>query len=145
MYTNNTNFNWTAGSPIVINDPGDQTNTVGDTVSLPVVATDSASGTLTYSISGLPSGLSISSSTGAITGTLTGSVASSPYTTTITVTDGTRTDTDTFSWYVNSAGPVIAEKLVSVHFSLDVLGEDKAGAAHFSVRNRRGQWRLPEK
>ncbi len=106
-YTNSTSFNWYVGSPIVINDPGDQSNTVGDVVALPVVATDSASGTLTYSISGLPSGLSISSSTGAITGTLTGSVGSSPYTTTITVTDGTRTDTDTFSWYVNSAGPVI--------------------------------------
>ncbi len=106
-YTNTTSFNWTAGSPIVINDPGDQSNTVGNVVSLPVVATDSASGTLTYSISGLPSGLSISSSTGAITGTLTGSVASSPYTTTVSVTDGTHTDTDTFSWVVNSAGPVI--------------------------------------
>ncbi len=106
-YTNNTSFNWYAGSPIVINDPGDQSNTVGDTVSLPVVATDSASGTLTYSISGLPSGLSISSSTGLISGTITGSVASSPYTTTINVTDGTRTDTDTVSWYVYSAGPVV--------------------------------------
>ncbi len=106
-YTNTTNFNWYVGSPIVINDPGDQTNTVGDVVSLPVPMTDSASGTPAYTISGLPGGLSYSSSTGLISGTISGSVTSSPYTTTVSVTDGTRTDTDTFNWYVNSAGPVI--------------------------------------
>ncbi len=106
-YTNTASFNWYASSPIVINDPGDQTNTVGDTVSLPVPMTDSASGTPTYTITGLPSGLSYSGSTGLISGTITGSVTSSPYTTTVSVSDGTHTDIDIFNWYVYSAGPVI--------------------------------------
>src|SRR5437879_1290427 len=69
-YTNSTSWNWYVGSPIVINDPGDQSNTVGGTVSVPVPVTDSASGTPTFSLSGQPSGVSINSSTGLMSGTL---------------------------------------------------------------------------
>src|SRR5262249_27869691 len=66
-----------------------------------------ASGTLSYSATGLPAGLSISSSTGVISGTLGSSAsANSPYTVVLTVTDGTNTDIDTFSWFVNPAGPI---------------------------------------
>ena len=69
---------------------------------------DSASGTLSYSASGLPSGLSINSSTGVISGTVGGGASTTtPYTPTITVTDGTRTAIDTFNWTITQAGPVI--------------------------------------
>src|SRR5438105_4590796 len=59
-------------------------------------------------IPGLPTGLSISSSTGLISGTV-GSSASArgPFTTTVTVTDGTHTAVNTFSWYVDPAGPIV--------------------------------------
>ncbi len=43
-------------------NPGNQTGTVGTAASLQIQATDSAAGqTLTYSATGLPAGLSISS------------------------------------------------------------------------------------
>src|ERR1022692_4922166 len=61
----------TTGNTVTVTSPGNQTGTVGTAVSLQIHATDSASGqTLTYTATGLPAGLSISSS-GLITGTPT--------------------------------------------------------------------------
>src|ERR1700683_5636157 len=55
----------TTGNTVTVTNPGSQTSTVGTAGSLQIHATDSASGqTLTYSATGLPAGLSISSSTG---------------------------------------------------------------------------------
>jgi hypothetical protein len=103
-YTNSVSFSWTVESPITMTDQGDQVNNDGDTsVSVQISATDNASGTLSYSASNLPSGLSINSTTGLITGTVGSSAdASSPYAVTITVTDSTNTAVDTFNWTVNS-------------------------------------------
>ena len=57
------------GNTVTVTNPGSQTSTVGTAVSLQITATDSASGqTLTYSATGLPAGLSISSSSGLISG-----------------------------------------------------------------------------
>lgn len=82
-------------------NPGSQTGTVGTAVSLQVSATDSASGqTLTYSASGLPAGLSISSS-GLISGTPTTAATSSV---TVTATDTTgAAGSASFSWTVSAA------------------------------------------
>ena len=57
---------------------------------------------MTYSATGLPSGLSINSSTGAITGTIgSGADSSSPYSVTVTATDtGSSTASQTFIWQV---------------------------------------------
>ena len=81
-------------------NPGNQTGTVGTAVSLQIKATDSAAGqTLTYSATGLPAGLAISSSTGLITGTPTTAGTSSV---TVTVTDTTGAKgTATFTWTIN--------------------------------------------
>ena len=48
---------------------------------------------------GLPSGITINSSTGVFSGTLS-STSSGSYNTVITVSDGTLTDTDSFTWTV---------------------------------------------
>jgi len=68
-------FSWDVGSAsntVTVTNPGSQTGTVGTAASLQISATDSASGqTLTYSATGLPAGLSISSTTGLISGTPT--------------------------------------------------------------------------
>ena len=62
----------TSGNTVTVTNPGSQSATVGTAVSLQITATDSATGqTLTYSATGLPTGLSISSSTGLISGTPT--------------------------------------------------------------------------
>jgi hypothetical protein len=69
-------FTWTVGSAaantVTVTNPGSQTGSVGTAVSLPISASDSASGqTLSYSATGLPAGLSIGSASGLISGTPT--------------------------------------------------------------------------
>jgi hypothetical protein len=95
--------NSTSGNTVTVTNPGNQTGTVGTAVSLQINATDSASGqTLTYSATGLPAGLSISSSTGLISGTPTTAATSSV---TVTATDTTgASGSASFTWTVSSAG-----------------------------------------
>ena len=87
---------------VTVTNPGSQSWTVGTAASLQVQATDSASGqTLTYSATGLPAGLSISSS-GLISGTPTASGTGSA---TVTAKDTTgASGSATFSWTVSAAG-----------------------------------------
>jgi len=88
---------------VTVTNPGNQSGTVGTAVSLQIHATDSASGqTLTYSASGLPAGLSISSSTGLISGTPTTAATSSVV---VTATDTTSAQgSASFSWTISTTG-----------------------------------------
>src|ERR1039457_4611438 len=90
----------TTGNTVTVTNPGNQTGTVGTAVSLQIKATDSASGqTLTYSATGLPAGLSISSSTGLISGTPTTAGSSSV---TVTAKDTTgATGSASFTWTIS--------------------------------------------
>ncbi|MFK0158967.1 M4 family metallopeptidase [Streptomyces sp. NPDC090493] len=89
-------------SGVTVTNPGSQSSTVGTAVSLQISASSTNSGSLTYAATGLPTGLSISSSTGAITGTPT---TAGSYSTTVTVTDSTgATGTASFTWTVSSSG-----------------------------------------
>jgi putative Ig domain-containing protein len=90
------------GNTVTVTNPGSQTGTVGTAVSLQIHATDSASGqTLTYSATGLPAGLSISSS-GLISGTPTTAGSSSV---TVTAKDTTgATGSASFTWTISSSG-----------------------------------------
>ncbi len=101
-------FTWTVGTgggsggnTVTVTSPGSQSTAVGTVVSLQVSASDSASGqALTYTASGLPAGLSISSSTGLISGTPT-TAGSSSVTVTATDTTGAK-GTASFTWTVGS-------------------------------------------
>lgn len=86
----------------VITPPEDQSNPEGDSLSLRVVANDPDCGTLTYSASNLPPGLSIDPPTGFISGTINAAAANSPYTVTVEVSDGTDSASTTFTWTVSS-------------------------------------------
>ncbi len=90
------------GNTVTVSNPGSQTSTAGTAVSRQITATDSAPGqTLTFTATGLPAGLSISSS-GLITGTPTTAGTSSV---TVTATDTTgATGSASFSWTVNASG-----------------------------------------
>jgi Putative Ig domain/PLD-like domain len=99
-------FTWTVGSgaanTVTVTNPGSQSGTVGTSVSLQISASDSASGqTLSYSATGLPAGLSISSTTGLISGTPTTAGSGSV---TVTATDGTgASGSATFTFTISSA------------------------------------------
>lgn len=88
-----------AGSVTVAN-PGNQTTTVGTAVSLQLSASG-GTGSYTWTATGLPTGLTISSA-GKITGTPT---TAGTYTVTVTARDSNGvTGSATFSWTINAAG-----------------------------------------
>ncbi len=91
------------GNTVTVTSPGNQTGTAGTAESVQIHAADSGSGqTLSYSATGLPAGLSISSSTGLISGTPTTAGTSSV---TVTATDGTgASGSATFSWTISASG-----------------------------------------
>lgn len=90
----------TGGNTVTVSNPGSQSGTVGTAVNKQISATDSGGASLTYSASGLPPGLSISSS-GDITGTPT---TAGTYNVTVTAKDSTgATGTTTFTWTIGSS------------------------------------------
>ncbi|WP_244178665.1 putative Ig domain-containing protein [Streptomyces rubellomurinus] len=91
------------GNTVTVTNPGNQSTTTGSAASLQIHASDSASGqTLTYSATGLPTGLSVNSSTGLISGTA--STAGS-YNVTVTAKDTTNaTGSASFTWTVSTSG-----------------------------------------
>ncbi len=90
------------GNTITVNNPGNQSGTVGTAASLQLSASDSQSGqTFTWSASGLPTGLSINSS-GLISGTPS---AAGTFSVTATATDTTGAQGSTsFTWTISSTG-----------------------------------------
>jgi hypothetical protein len=95
-------FTGSSTGKVAIFSPGAQTTATGGTVYLQTQGEDTATGSLSYSASGLPTGLSISSSTGVISGTAS---TAGTYSVTITGKDSTGpTGSATFTWTVGSGG-----------------------------------------
>ncbi|GLX53426.1 hypothetical protein Shyhy01_63760 [Streptomyces hygroscopicus subsp. hygroscopicus] len=92
----------TGGNTVSVTNPGNQSTTTGGSVSLSISASDSAGAALTYSASGLPTGLSINSSTGVISGTAS---TAGTYQVTVTAKDSTgATGSTSFTWTVGTSG-----------------------------------------
>ena len=88
------------GGSVTVNNPGNQTGTVGTPVSLQMSASGGTA-PYTFSATGLPSGLSISSS-GLISGTPS---TAGTYSVTVTAHDsGSLTGTASFSWTISTSG-----------------------------------------
>ncbi|GAB4518194.1 MAG: hypothetical protein OHK0046_25630 [Anaerolineae bacterium] len=101
----NVNFSWTVGtnSAPALTNPGNQSTTIGTPVSLQIAVSDPDGDTVTLSSSGLPAGLSMSTS-GLITGAPTTAGTTNV---TITATDDgapVRTSTVAFTWTVTTDG-----------------------------------------
>ena len=97
-------FVWTVTNvnrPPVVTNPGNQSSAAGAASVLPIIASDLDLETLTYSASGLPQGLSISSATGVISGTIAFTAAASN-TVIVTASDGLASDSKTFTWNVTT-------------------------------------------
>ncbi len=98
-----TTFTWTVlnvNAPPVLDTPGNLINNENDLVSVQLTATDQDQDPLVFTASGLPPGLSISSS-GLITGRLP-YTAAGVYQVTATVSDGKTTRDVSFTWTVNN-------------------------------------------
>jgi len=98
-------FTWTVvninQAPTIVS-PGDQTSAEGDGVALQIVASDLDGDVLTYSATGLPSGLSIDPTTGTISGLLSCDTAGI-YAVTLSVSDGVLSTPIVFVWMVVDA------------------------------------------
>ncbi|MGV9246658.1 putative Ig domain-containing protein [Streptomyces sp. NPDC003710] len=91
-----------SGNTVTVTNPGNQSTTTGSSVSLQISANDSAGAALTYSATGLPTGLSINSSTGLISGTAS---TAGTYSVTVTAQDPTgASGSASFTWTVGSSG-----------------------------------------
>ena len=110
-------FGWTVEAPPVnqvpvLTNPGDQLHTVGDNVSLQLVANDADGDSLSFSAVGLPSGLSVDTTSGAIGGVLS---SEGSFSVTASVSDGNSTSSQSFSWTVSpqSTTTTVIEKAIS--------------------------------
>jgi hypothetical protein len=98
-------FTWTATDTIAITNPGAQTTAYGASVDLPATATDDAALPLTWTATGLPTGLAIAKTTGTITGK---PAAPGAHPVTITATDSTGSkDTQGFTWDVGPENKIV--------------------------------------
>jgi hypothetical protein len=104
-------FTWTVqpanGTP-TLNNPGTQTATVGQAISLQLQASDPNGDRLLYAVVGVPPGLVLNSSTGRVTGT---PLAAGSFTVTASVSDGLLSMQQVFTWTV--IGPNLAPALVN--------------------------------
>ncbi|GAA2729319.1 hypothetical protein GCM10010360_07680 [Streptomyces nogalater] len=129
---------------VTVTNPGSQSATVGTAVSLQVQASSTSSGSLAYSASGLPTGLTISASTGVISGTPT---TAGTYSTTVTVKDSTgATGTTTFTWTVSTngggGGCTSTQLLANPGFESGDTGWTNSGIINNDTREpaRSGSW-----
>jgi hypothetical protein len=110
------------GNTVSVTNPGSQTGTVGTANSLQIKASDSAGAALTYSATGLPTGLSINATSGLISGTPSAAGTFSP---SVTAKDGTGASGSTsFIWTIGSSGGTscTGQKLTNPGFESGATG-----------------------
>jgi hypothetical protein len=84
-----------------LTQPANQTNPEGTAVTLSLSGSDPDSDPLSFTATGLPAGVTINIATGVISGTLT-STSAGNHSVTATVTDGSLSQSRTFSWTVSN-------------------------------------------
>ncbi|MBI3799704.1 MAG: lamin tail domain-containing protein [Deltaproteobacteria bacterium] len=99
--------------PPTITPPGDQTHFAGNSVSLVINASDPEQGTLIYSASNLPFGLSIDARTGVISG-IVARGNHSVYRVTVSASDGIDQTSVSFTWTIAQLSDTTANVMISV-------------------------------
>ncbi|MGE0452153.1 MAG: Ig-like domain-containing protein [Vicinamibacteria bacterium] len=124
-----------ANAPPVLGSPGDQTSNEGDSVSLPLSASDPDGDALTFSATGLPPGLALDSATGVVSGTL-GFDSSGNSLVSVSVSDGVASASSGFSWTVLNVQDLPVDLSVEAGDSPDPV--DAGGLLRYvvSVGNR---------
>jgi hypothetical protein len=100
--TNNKTFTWTVSNvnrAPTLTQPANQSSAENAVISLPLAASDPDGTALTYSATSLPASLSVNATTGVISGTLT-STSAGTYSVVATASDGSLTNSKTFTWNV---------------------------------------------
>jgi YVTN family beta-propeller protein len=119
--------------PPIITSVAAQSSPRSFAASLQIQASDPDGNSLTYSATGLPTGLAINSSTGLISGTVSAK-ATATNTTAVTVNDGTLSASTSFTWATTApAPPVVANpgsqsSPVGQGASLQISATDPQGA-----------------
>jgi len=105
--TGSASFAWSVADTTTptLTNPGHQLNQAGSTISLSIASADADNDPLSFTATGLPTGLSINS-TGLISGTINGNVSGTS-TVTITASDGNNQVSVSFSWQVASLSPPV--------------------------------------
>ena len=110
--------------------PGDQSNVGGDSVSLPVQAFDPDNNPLTYTATGLPSGLILDANSGTISGHIDASAVSvTPYAVTLTASNWQASASQTFNWSVDAVGvskPYFQGNVIGDIVNLPIAASDTA-------------------
>jgi hypothetical protein len=131
-------FDFNVGA-VGLENPGDQASLDADVVSLDMDASNAGTGTLVYSASGLPDGLSIDTATGEISGTIDNDAHDDePYEVTVTVTDGTDSASQTILWQVDRVALEVVDdrsNLEGAIFSLQLDAANNVNAVTYSAVN----------
>jgi hypothetical protein len=121
-----------SNAPPTLANPGNQTSAVGQVIALQLVGADPLGDPLTYSATGLPTGLMVSQVLGLITGVTT---TAGTYNVTATVSDGVLAASQSFAWTVQASAnvaPTLAAPgnqtgQTGVTTSLQLVGSDANG------------------
>jgi hypothetical protein len=112
----------------------DQTVTEGDSVTLPVTASDDDGDSVSLSLGQAPGFVSLSN--GELTvAPQTGDAANSPYTVDVVADDGTDTTTETFTVTVDEPTPTVGSALVEITPDSDNVDESTYGSGSYQVTN----------
>ncbi len=115
-------LNFDENLPPIVENPGDQTNSVGSTVSLAVNASDPEGQPLSYVATGLPPGLDIDANTGVITGDLAAN-SLGIYQVTVLASDGQGSTSVSFTWFVPDASGNFPPSLSSIPNQSNLEGD----------------------
>jgi hypothetical protein len=123
-----------ANTPPTVDAIADQTVTEGDSVTLPVTASDDDGDSVSLSLGQAPDFVTLSN--GEITvAPQTGDAANSPYTVEVTADDGTDTTTETFTVTVEEPTPTVGSALVEILPDAGSVDASTYGGGTYQVTN----------